>query len=154
MSLTIKLYATATPKNYLYKTLGTPASHSCALKSQDCSLMNPVLTLAADVGSLAGFNYAYIQDYGKYYFIASPPTAVGYNRAEIELEEDVLMTYASQILNLSGIVKRSQSNWDMYLVDEKQKQEAYTGVVLKKWGYTFQPDKTALVGVNGGGVFD
>lgn len=152
MSLTIKLYATATPKNYLYKTLGTPASHSCVLKSQDCSLMNPVITLAVDVSSLAGFNYAYIQDYGKYYFIASPPTAVAYNRAEIELEEDVLMTYASQILNLSGIVKRSQSNWDMYLVDEKQKQEAHTGVVLKKWGYTFQPDKTALIHIAGGGV--
>lgn len=152
MSLIVNLYATATPKNYLYKTLGTASSHSCALKSQDCSLMNPVLTLAADVSSLAGFNYAYIQDYGKYYFIASPPTAVGYNRAEIELEEDVLMTYASQILNLQGIIKRSQSNWDMYLVDEKQKQEAHTGVVLKKWNYTFEPEKSTVLGICGGGL--
>lgn len=151
MSLTINLYATVTPKNYLYKTLGTASSHNCVLKSQDCSLMNPVLTLAADVSSLAGFNYAYIQDYGKYYFIASPPTAVAYNRAEIELEEDVLMTYASQILNLSGIVKRSQSNYNLYLTDEKQKQEAHTGVVLKKWGYTFEPDKSILLYVSGGG---
>ena len=148
------LYTTVTPNNYTEKVTTNDTKLTFYTKNQNTDIMNPSIILNGDVAGFCGFNYAYIPRYNRYYFFNKPPVALDNNRVQIDLEVDVLSSFWNEVKNNSALINRSQSHYNLYLTDEKQKQEAHTGVVLKKWGYTFQPDKTALVGVCGGGVFD
>ena len=148
------LYTTATPNNYVNKILSNDTKLTFYTKNQNTDIMSPSIILNGDVAGFCGFNYAYIPRYNRYYFFNKPPVALDNNRVQIDLEVDVLSSFWNEIKNNSALINRSQSHFNRYLIDEKQKQEAHTRVVLKKWGYTFHPDRTALVGVCGGGVFD
>lgn len=53
-------------------------------------------------------NYAYIPDFGKYYFV-KPPTLNTDGSAILELSVDVLKTYGAAIKNCDAVVIRSQS---------------------------------------------
>ena len=66
-------------------------------------------------------NYAYIQDFNRYYFIESieiSTSARGYRRLyRLDLSIDVLMTYKDQIENLSPYVARNEFVYDPLLED-------------------------------------
>ena len=74
---------------------------------------NPTL---GDNEKLANYTYAYIPNFGRYYFIKD----IRYcNRVwEIDLEVDVLATYKSEITGSTKYVLRSQTQQDVSLVDD------------------------------------
>lgn len=92
---------------------------SCRLKD-DCSVVNPVIEIAKEAGqswsTLLGFNYAYIPDFHRYYFIRDM-VMVSNVIARFSLEIDVLASYRGEILNESHYVLRSASSWDEYILD-------------------------------------
>ena len=63
------------------------------------------------------YNYAYIADFSRYYFIRSWSWILG--RWEAALEIDVLASFRSTIGNTSAYVLRSASAWDPDVVDTK-----------------------------------
>lgn len=63
------------------------------------------------------YNYAYIADFSRYYFIRSWSWILG--RWEASLEIDVLASFRSTIGNTSAYVLRSASAWDPDVVDTK-----------------------------------
>lgn len=114
MSITFKLYTTSSPKEKIVKTLTGETSFDCLLK-EDTSILNPVLILESET-ALTGFNYMYCEDLSRYYFINNIES-IGNNLWRISAHVDVLMTYASKILENSAVIKRQQKVYNLYLDD-------------------------------------
>ena len=101
-------------------TIGT----TCQLKDVT-NLYTPGLIFSVDLftdgqGSIKNpmeYNYAYIADFSRYYFIRSWSWILG--RWEASLEIDVLASFRSTIGNTSAYVLRSASAWDPDVVDTK-----------------------------------
>ena len=127
MAINITLYSTSSDTAVVSKSLSNATTYSCALKGE-CSILQPVILLEAS--SLTGFNYAYIADFGRYYFIDNI-NIISAGLWQITLSVDVLMSYAGSIKNLTATVARHQSRSDGYLPDSKYKTKAYHKVATK-----------------------
>ena len=92
---------------------------TCKLKAP-CSIMQPVLQFnftEAWKATLYYLNYAYLPDFGRYYFI----TNWTYNGAlaECSLKVDTLASFKTAILASSQYVLRAYSDYDGYIKDTK-----------------------------------
>lgn len=100
----ITFYKCKSEKNCLNKVLeseiqldGAIRGESNVISPQIMVQMNPI-----------GYDYVYIQEWGRYYFITD---VVCYrsNAFVVKLSIDVLMTYKTEILQMTGIVSRLTS---------------------------------------------
>lgn len=101
-------------------TLGTTLTGE--LKDK-CDIENP--TILIEGISAINYNYAYITEFGRFYFFKEPPTVIANNLVEIKLHVDVLKTYASQIRASKAIIRRQERAFNKYLNDEEYKCYAY-----------------------------
>lgn len=86
----------------------------CAIKS-DCSIVNPVLEIAPGQGTFV-FNYAYIPDFGRYYFINDWRYINGIWQATLSC--DVLASYKTPIgEKISYILRADVSPDEQYISD-------------------------------------
>ena len=76
-----------------------------------------VITIESSI--VPNFNYAYIEDFNRYYFIEDI-VSLRNNLWELTMSIDVLMTYRLGILNLRGFIDRSQSLYNDRLIDKKR----------------------------------
>lgn len=92
------------------------ASFDCILKD-GCSVISPVIMLEAGLTSRPAFNYCYIPDFQRYYFISDWT----FNRRlwAGSLTVDVLASYKSQIGQKSMYVLRSSISSNGRIVDNK-----------------------------------
>lgn len=98
----IKFFNTSSENNRIGKTLENETTLSGNFKGE-VDLQNPVLTVTTD---LLNFNYCYMPDFGRYYFIDKIEiTRVGLYT--IYLKIDVLETYKNAIKQLRVIVSNS-----------------------------------------------
>ena len=100
----IKLYKTSSPRKKLVKNLTDGLTLVGTLRAQS-SVMAPTFTVQYTAG--VGYNYCYIPDFGRYYYI-NGINALRANLFELSLGVDVLMTYAAEIRNNSAIIDKSQ----------------------------------------------
>lgn len=110
--MNVTLYKVSDPNNKLIKTLGTGTDVSAAAYDPQ-SVEQPQLLLST---ANSDYNYAYISDFGKYYFIGEPIL----NNDGIlvyPLTLDPLMTYADDILNLDAVIQRQAENFNEYIND-------------------------------------
>ena len=114
MSLTVTLYNNGSPVEKIGKTLTNGSDFSCLLKDAT-SILRPTKEVSSSA-NLSGFNYMYISDFGRYYFI-DDIVSTHNNRWEISAHVDVLETYKTQILVNSAVVRRQQSQYNLYLDD-------------------------------------
>lgn len=101
----IKLYKTSSPRKKLVKELTDGKTLAGTLRAQS-SVMAPAFTVQ-DV-SVIGYNYCYIPDFGRYYYI-NGINALRANLYELTLGIDVLMTYAEEIRKNYAIVDKVQN---------------------------------------------
>lgn len=118
--MTITLYNTASGNNEINKSLGTGVSESGAVRG-DMNVVKPVIDITGDI---TGFNYAYIPDFGRYYYITeSKVVREGITR--LYLKSDPLMSFRDSIYALPAIASRvSGGNGELfnsYLHDEKMR---------------------------------
>lgn len=114
MSLTVTLYINSSPNKKIGKTLSTGTDFTCLLKD-NTSLLRPTIYVTSS-SNLAGFNYMYISDFGRYYFI-DDIVSVHNNQWKISGHVDVLETYATAILANSAVVRRQALQYNLYLDD-------------------------------------
>lgn len=126
MSFTVTLKVNSSPVNKIGKTLTTGTDFSCQLKD-NTSILSPTLIVSSQ-SSLAGFNYMYISEFGRYYFI-DDIRSVNNQIWEISAHVDVLETYATQILANTAVIRRQKSLFNLYLDDPEFK--AYNTEVIK-----------------------
>ena len=106
----IKLYKTSSPRKKLVKDLTDGITLTGTLRGQS-SIMSPSLQIQ-DI-AVIGYNYCYIPDFGRYYYI-NGINALRANLFELSLGIDVLMSYADAIRSNAAIVDKVQSSGAAY----------------------------------------
>ena len=108
----IIFYNNKSEDNRLIKTI-TQISTGTGTLRESCSMIDPsVLTAIADVSNI---NYAYIADFGRYYFIHKI-TVDRENLYRIDMHVDVLMSNKTALLDCQGVINSSTSaNANNYL---------------------------------------
>lgn len=100
----------------LYYTIDTPIKVDKSLTAlgtltgtptSNINIDSPVFKITYS-NIIPSVNYAYIPDFGKYYFV-KPPTINTDGSAVLEMSVDVLKTYGAAIKNCDAVVIRSQS---------------------------------------------
>lgn len=144
-SITIDLYNVSDDNEKVNKTLGTAKEFTnCSIKEQT-DITNITLRIQT-TDNLSAYNYVYVSEYGRYYFIdriETTPTGFWV----LSCRCDVLMSFASQILDLRGTVTRSESLFNMYLMDERYKAYAYRDIVTKQFPSAIEDDSCILMTV-------
>lgn len=109
----IRLYNLTKKTNSTKQPTGTGTAFSCNVKTMS-SLMRPVVQITSG-SSLVSYNYAYIAEFNRYYFINDITWNSGF--WELSLTCDVLATYKSDIGDTTMYLLRSANNSNGYLVD-------------------------------------
>lgn len=130
MSFNIILYNMTDERNKINKTLSGGKTFPGILRT-DCDIMNPVIRVEASADEICGYNYAFIDDFKRWYFVKNV-NAYRDDVSVITLAVDVLYTYKNAILNSQCIISRSSRGSDAMfnLPDERLpvKQSAQTHV--------------------------
>lgn len=114
--MTIELYNNASDTENLVKSITLSDTLTGTLRGE-ADVMNPQI-LVEDNGSVLSptINYAYITDWGRYYYIDSKESYRN-NMVILKLSGDPCMTFANNIKLLSGIVRRQENDWNLYIND-------------------------------------
>lgn len=125
----IDLY-TNTSENYVVsKNITAQANMSGCILKDDTSVENPVI-LVRNTGNISGYNYMYIPDFHRYYYIEEI-VSVQNGLWELHGHVDVLMTYGSQIRSQYATCKRQENLFNLYLDDPDFKTYNKSSVVTK-----------------------
>ena len=113
----IELHSISDDRKKIFKTLNPIGSATMNVKSP-CNIMRPVVEITKEsVGNLWDrCNYAYIQAFGRYYFVDSI-TVENDGIITLELTIDVLFTYAEQLKRTQFQVVRAQRYYDRFFID-------------------------------------
>ena len=113
----VKFGTCTDPVNKISKTMSNVTEFQCTVKkSEGVNVMTPVILL--NTADIVNYNYCYIPDFKRYYYIKS----ININNTglwEVELNEDVLMSNKTQILNSRAKLARSADYRNYYLPDSK-----------------------------------
>lgn len=125
----IYLYITADDDNVLNKTLTDELLISNVKLKSPVNINSPVLTLTAN-HNLKNYNYAYIPEFGKYYFIEDI-TLQSNNINVLTLKVDVLKTYEEEILNSYLYVEK-----EIYKIVESDKtlEQEFNNILIVRGG--------------------
>lgn len=150
MSLTASLMVNSSPVEKIGKTLSESLNFSVTLKD-NTSILRPVLLLSStSQAPITGYNYMYISDFGRYYFI-DDVKSIHNNMWEVSAHVDVLETYKTAILANSAVIKRQQNLYNLYLDDPEFKTYNTEILQTKKFvgGSGFQKSMHYILVVNG-----
>ena len=99
----ITLYVCSSERQAINKIISSGAILTGSLRGES-SVINPSFLI--EHSNPSGFNYCYISDFGRYYFITNI-TSVRTGIWRIDCSVDVLMSFKTQILNLDVIVSNN-----------------------------------------------
>lgn len=136
--MTINFYTNQSEKNRLDKTLVSAFDLNGELK-EDCSIIDPVIKVVANVSTMASVNYMYIPSFGRYYFINNV-ISINNDICEVHAHVDVLTTYKDEIRAQNAIVARQEKKWNLYLDDGVFKTYQNPYIITKAFssGFTGQ----------------
>ena len=124
--MTVIFYKYNDIKNKINKTLSGGLTVNDVIMHNDFDITSfELLIKNSDFNS--EYNYCYIQDLGRYYFIDSVERMNG-TIYKIRVSVDVLKSFSSQIENIQAIITKSE-NPDTNFVD-CEKSENYTSEVI------------------------
>lgn len=113
MSVNVNFYSLIKRENSTKQPTSTPTVFPCTF-IDDTSLMNPRLKLSIQFNPIS-FNYVYIADFNRYYFIREINTYQ--NFWHISLEEDTMASFRDQIGLGRHYVIRSSHSYDGLITD-------------------------------------
>lgn len=96
----ITLYVNHSERQAINKTIDNALVLTGSLRSES-SIIDP--SIMVQTTNPSGYNYAYIPEFGRYYFITDI-TSVRTNLWRLDMTVDVLMSFKDAILNLDVIV--------------------------------------------------
>ena len=114
--MTCTLYANKQDKATLKKTLSNGRGYSITFKDDNIDILNPTIIIASDISALKSYNYVYLPNLNRYYFIDGFTSLFG-KRTELSLSVDVLMSWQSDILKMSVIADRSTNKGNKQMTD-------------------------------------
>ena len=115
--MNITLYKNSSEKAKVGKTLASASTHTGTLR-EGCEVLNPTIIVEGD--NLSDFNYMYIPEFHRYYFITGI-TSIKKGLWQIDGHCDVLESYKEQIKAQKAVVERQEQNYNLYLNDPEWK---------------------------------
>ena len=111
--MNVTLYKNTSEKAKVGKTLTSASTHTGTLR-EGCEVVNPTLIIEGD--NLSDYNYMYIPEFHRYYFITGI-TSIKKGLWQIDGHCDVLETYKTQIKAQKAVVERQEQKYNLYLND-------------------------------------
>ena len=124
--MTIIFYKYNDIKNKINKTLSGGLTVNDVVIQNDFDITSFEL-LIKNTDFNSEYNYCYIQDLGRYYFIESVERMNG-TIYKIRLTVDVLKSFSTQIENIQAIITKSENPDDNFV--DCEKSENYTSEVI------------------------
>lgn len=115
MSFSLVLQRNLSDNHALDKVLEDVATVTGTLKD-GTSLMTPTIILEGNPSTWATVNYMSISAFGRMYYVTDIKT-LRTGLVEVSGKVDVLTTYNAQIRACTGIVRRQENSWNLYLDD-------------------------------------
>mgnify|MGYP007012559196 CR=1 FL=1 len=126
----MSLYQVKDDLNVMGKTIPAATStHTIKLKD-GCSVDRPVVPFSAMASAIAPLNYAYIDTFGRYYYITERKSVVN-GVVELTLESDPLQSFMADIKKCDATITRNQFEIQGYLADSGYNALAFQGVQYK-----------------------
>lgn len=138
------LYINNSDNNKIDKTLTTVRTLDVILKD-DTENINPTIIMSP--GVTQNFNYVYLADFDRYYFVKS--ATYSQQKYIVNLGVDALMSHKSAIKNLSVIANRSSSRFNAYQNDSEVSFLAKNDVITIPLPSGFN-GYSLILAVNGG----
>lgn len=146
MSFDIVLMRSNSEKNRLTKDTETIMTVSGFLR-EGTSIIDPVIKIECDISDVVGCNYLSIPIFGRKYFV-NDIRSIRNRLFEFSCHVDVLSTYADAIRENTGIIKRQENEWNLYLNDGTLKVYQNPNVLTRAFpsGFTTQEFVLAVAG--------
>lgn len=146
MSFDIVLMRSNSEKNRLTKDTETIMTVSGFLR-EGTSIIDPVIKIECDISDVVGCNYLSIPIFGRKYFV-NDIRSIRNRLFEFSCHVDVLSTYADAIRENTGIIKRQENEWNLYLNDGTFKVYQNPNVLTRAFpsGFTTQEFVLAVAG--------
>ena len=115
----IILYNNSAEKNRVDKTtyLSNALTLNGNLRSNDSgNILSPTIYLEMNNDSVPTYNYCYIPSFNRYYFITSIAPARN-DYWEVNMKEDVLMSFKNEIKNQTALVARQENDFNLEIAD-------------------------------------
>lgn len=145
--MTVTTYINASDYNTLDKDLTKVDDSVTVILKDDTDIIRPTLIFSGNMDM--DFNYVYIAELNRYYFVRSKSLAQ--QRYYVRCEVDVLMSYNSNIKDLEVIATRSSSCFNLYQNDTEVPQMNYNVIQTQRFSNGFGGESLILA-VTGGGV--
>lgn len=132
--------------NRVDKDLSTILSLSGTLK-QETSLIDPIIRIECNLSDVAQANYMHIPSFARYYYIRNM-RSISTNIVEFTCHVDVLMSYKNAIRANTGIVRKQENEWNLYLNDGSFRVYQNPNVLTKAFpsGFSRQEFVLAIAG--------
>lgn len=148
MSFTVKLCHNSSPVEKINKSLDSGIDITGCVLKEETSILRPVIRIRTS-SDITGYNYMYISEFSRYYFI-DDIVSIHNNVWDVSGHVDVLETYKSAILNQSGVIRRQQNLYNLYLDDPEFKTYNYEQIqTLKFAANSFNKALNYVLTVNG-----
>lgn len=115
MSFNIVLQTNNSDDIVIDKSITDIATVTGTLKN-DTSIINPTIMVQGDLSNYVSCNYMTISTFNRSYFITDI-RSIRAGLFEVSGRVDVLTTYKNVIRANSGIVRRQENKWNLYLND-------------------------------------
>lgn len=119
----ISFYQNISDKRVINKTLNIEYKLEGCQLAEPTSAIDPEFIIDMTEG-LYQYNYCYIPYFSRYYYITSMNVIDG-ARMSIKCHIDPLMSFKDQILNCTVNSRCNESNYDMYLPDNRPIESRY-----------------------------
>ena len=150
-NMTLELMNTSADKRYLSKSTSVVKTVNCKIK-EGTSIINPTVIIGKlSASNIRKCNYAYISEFGRYYFINDIIETTA-NQLEISMHVDVLKTYSSQIRSISTLILRQENVFSPYYEDKEALVRVNRFREKKNIGTVGGSDTNYYLTVNNGGV--
>ena len=133
--MTIKLYNNLSDKIVVDKNITQQGSDVTGTLRENCSIIDPVIKMSAIGTYLLSSNYAYISEFGRYYYITNIVCAG--DLFEVHMHVDVLMSFKGDIRSNNAVISRQEKNYNLYLQDGVFKTYSQPHYEIKQFGTGF-----------------
>lgn len=145
----ITLYTQTKPYNSTARNMTAPVVVSGFLRDE-CNIFNPNIEIEYNPEYI-NKNYAYIPEYGRYYYFKESPTIKG-KRMILHLHGDSLFNFRNNIYASYCVAERSSSNYDLMLPDSVVLGEQGYNIFNRVLPYKFHPEQGEYILTIAGGV--
>ena len=143
--MTITTYSNASEEHVLDKDITKINDAVSVILKDDSNIVNPTLITSQNISH--NFNYIYISDFDRYYYVNN--ITYSQQRFYIECSVDVLMSFNSDIKGLNVIANRSSSRFNVYQPDPSVSFLQKSIIATQKFPYGFS-GQSLILAVNGG----